>query len=111
MPGRGNLPVTFAPALTGAATVVAGVRWSGHGPLAALLKGEAMPRTNSDPIKAAVAAMVKRRLRKIGEDIIFEELPIVSIEVQEPDELNTLVRVRTNGQGTRYFNVKVSEMM
>jgi hypothetical protein len=65
---------------------------------------------STDPIKQAIADMVATRIR--GEEPYrYPDLPVDRIEITRTDNLNSQVRVVTQGQGVRYFTVKVSEAL
>lgn len=72
-----------------------------------------MPSRNLDPIKKMIAQAVQHHL--IPDPGTRPPLPTQPLSVKEidataQDALTTVIRVRTTDSGTRYFQVRVSEM-
>ena len=64
-----------------------------------------------DPVKKAIADTVTRSGILAVELSTNAELDLHSVEVHEISPTEWQYRVRTNSNGTRYFKLKLSEMM
>lgn len=64
-----------------------------------------------DPLKTAIAEAIQDGILPAAIIQRIETNLQVSIEVQKVTPTETLIRVKTDRSGTRYFHVKVREMM
>lgn len=63
-----------------------------------------------DPVKAAIMESVLAGV-PIPSAERKRELDVIEVEVSETTPTERLIRVKTNNLGTRYFKVKLSEMI
>lgn len=66
-----------------------------------------------DPVKAMIAQLVQRHIVTDASRPPLANQPedVDTVEAQVISPTETLIRVKTHSHGTRYFHVKIREMM